>query len=387
MYTFYRFLTRISPFLIVPYTFVILIILVYFIYKKWKVFVAIRNVPSTTIFQINLSNVKKNLQITSMVYNFIIFLSASELIENLIWGIANIDIFDFKISSYPVKITKSCTLRDTDLTGLVNSSPRLVHHFMNIGLVMLSLQPTIMCLFIIVLRRVYLNVPYRKWVQGYLVFILTRLIVLVLLTSFIQTWYVSQLLYFPLSCIDVYMYVVSTRKFYLLLKGRRDEAKFHFTKRDYRKKAIIVKRYFYGQIFTGILFALLFLNCTLTFISIPIRIAIFNPCFLNYISIGLIPDFNLSEYFDHIATEFNKSIYITQLINVGVIEVLLFLAYLVLCFIILIKLFVKRYKFKHVNALITKPLMEKYRNDLENHRRTREQRPPFIQDIRSNPLN
>ena len=385
MYTFFSFLTKIFPFLVVPYTVVLMIIIAYFIHKKWKVVVAIKNVPITTIFPIKLSKVKKNLQISSLVYNFIIFLSVSELFDNVIWGIANVCIYDILSNDKPVNISEYCTIRDGDLLGLfvINSYSSIAHHLMNFGLVMTSLLPTVMCLLIIVLRRLYLNVPYIKWVRGYSTFIIIRLIVFLVLTWFVETWYFSQLLYLPFGCVDVYVYVVSSKKFYLLLKGRRDEAKFHFTRSEYRKRAMIVKRYFYGQIFTGFFFSLLFLNCFLTFIDVPLKIAYYNPCFLNYISFGFIPDFKLSQYYNHLATEFDNIIYIIQLVCVGIIEVSVFLAYLILCFIILIKLFVKQYNFKYVNEWITKPLMEQYRNDVESHRGNRVQRPPFIQDIRS----
>ena len=387
MYTFYKFLTQISPFLVVPYTVVLLVIIAYFLHKKCKVLAAIKNVPRTTIFAINLSNVKKNKQIKSMIYNFIIVLSMSELIDNIIWGIGNVFIYDIKHADRPINISKSCTMRDGDVLGILsNSYSSIVHHLLNIGLVLTSLLPTIMCMFVIVLRRIYLNAPYRKWVRGYSLFITMRFIVLVALSSNLRTWYISQLLYLPLSCLDGYVFVISSKKFYLLLKGRRDEAKFHLTQNEYRKRVMIVRQYFWGQIITGFVFSLLFLNCILTFVSIPLRITTSNPCYLNYISFSLIPNFKLSHHLYHLATELNNKIYITQLVCVGIMEVTIFSAYLVICIIILIRSFVKCYKFKYVNEWTTRPLMEQYRNDLEKNKGIRAKRPPFIQDIRSNQL-
>ena len=47
-------------------------VLIYFLYQKYQVRIQIRNVPYSTIFNIDLDKMKKNLEIQSMVYNFLI---------------------------------------------------------------------------------------------------------------------------------------------------------------------------------------------------------------------------------------------------------------------------------------------------------------------------
>ena len=77
---------------------------------------AIKNVPAATILQINLKNVKKNLQIKSMIYNFILVLSMLELGAAAVWGLSNILIYytpynlkDFNISNQSPEFTYTNT--------------------------------------------------------------------------------------------------------------------------------------------------------------------------------------------------------------------------------------------------------------------------------------
>ena len=54
----------------------------YFLYKKYQVRIQIKNVPFSTIFDLDLDKVKKNLKIESVVYNFIIVLIIFEILSN-----------------------------------------------------------------------------------------------------------------------------------------------------------------------------------------------------------------------------------------------------------------------------------------------------------------
>ena len=58
-----------------------------------------------------------------------------------------------------------------------------------------------------------------------------------------------------------------------------------------------------------------------------------------------------------------------------------FLANLAILISIIVKLLIRRKVYIHVNDWITRPLMEKYRADVEQ--RHYERRPPFIQAFRS----
>ena len=63
----------------------------------------------TKRFCINKENIINNLRIKSMVYNFIIYLSAAEVITNISFGVAQIGIYDLNIvSGNPRNISNSC---------------------------------------------------------------------------------------------------------------------------------------------------------------------------------------------------------------------------------------------------------------------------------------
>ena len=70
-----------------------------------------------------------------------------------------------------------------------------------------------------------------------------------------------------------------------------------------------------------------------------------------------------------------------ELVAINFLFVYSFVTYLVVLVCIVVKLFIRRRKINHVNDWLTRPLMEDYRASLEE--RT-QQRPPFIQAIRSN---
>ena len=68
-------------------------------------------------------------------------------------------------------------------------------------------------------------------------------------------------------------------------------------------------------------------------------------------------------------------------VSICVLDICLFFIYLFIFVKIVTKLFIRKKKFNHVNDWLTRPLMERYRSNLE--RRRTQQRPPFIQAFRS----
>ena len=96
----------------------------------------------------------------------------------------------------------------------------------------------------------------------------------------------------PFALFDFCVFIPSSRAFYVLLKGRRDEAFYHSSRREYLEKRRITNRFFYTQIFSYLGILLIILNSTPLFFYSLIDI-LYSPSFFENISFGYFPKFYL----------------------------------------------------------------------------------------------
>ena len=377
-------ITQIIPFSIIPYFALMLSVVIYIIYKKYQVIVKIRNVPFSTIFQIDLNKVKANLEIKLLIYNFLLVLASIEMVSNLLWAFSQIYEYwiSTKLSSIIVmRLSNSCNITDPNFTFLF-TSPVALKLFSNSSVILISIIPTMLCLFLIVLRRVFLNLPYRHWIQGYTLFILFRIIALTSLSHFKQTYYLRSVFYVPFGILDLCIYLRTCRSFYLLLKGRKIEALWHSSRRDYIEKSQVLNRYLLAQIIMIPCMCLLLIQSLFGLITNFLKVITYNPCVISFISYGLSPTFILPSSVKIYLQTIIPILFIIDKVMSGLVELLLILGYLFACGRILMQLLRRRKIYNNANRLIVEPLMKKYREDLENYQRVRE-RPPFIQACRN----
>ena len=119
------------------------------------------------------------------------------------------------------------------------------------------LFPIVINLFVNVLRRVYLNVPYRRWVIGYSGYYLFRLVFLICSAHFIFTNYLLSTLELPFFFFDIHVYVKASKKISLLLKGMSEGAKWHATSREYENTQRAAKLFVITRML--VLFIIIFL--------------------------------------------------------------------------------------------------------------------------------
>ena len=357
-------------------------VLIYFLYQKYQVRIQIRNVPDSTIFSIDLDKVKKNLEIQSMVYNFLIVIMMIEIITNAFAGIGVIGLYDEKVNFSTFFESTKFTYRNRTLfTRGVQRNPYYHHIYVymrNLSTITIGLVFPILCLFLIVLRRAFINLPFKQWVRKYSVYILIRLIVMLILSWFNITIILGALVQLFLSIFDICVYISSSRAFYVLLKGRRDEALYHSSRKDHLEKRRITNQFFYTQVSTHFL-GFLLLMLYISIFSSTIFHTFSHPNCFELITFDYFHEFPSSCH----AFTFKIGIIcdLIEVVLIYLIEIYLFFAYLLISIGILAKLFIRRKKFNHVNDWLTRPLMERYRSSLEE-RRT-QQRPPFIQAFRS----
>ena len=150
-----------SPLVLVPYLVVILFVFSYFVYQKYQVRIRIRNVPYSTIFNIDLDKVKKNLEIESMVYNFILVLLVSEIVANILWGISQFMDAEPYLFHYSVKNVSNNVTNRTHFHLTLGIHQSIIPLINNLPSIIMSSMLPVMCLFLIVLRRVFINLPYK----------------------------------------------------------------------------------------------------------------------------------------------------------------------------------------------------------------------------------
>ena len=175
--------------------------------------------------------VKKNLQITSMTYNFVLILSVLEISTAVGLGILSIRRFDVHFSvTNSVNLSTFCVIKDPLLFHYGGVNHIIFDGMANLNFVGFGLIPAVFNLFLIILRT-FFNLSYKRWIKIYLAYFALRFVLMFALSSFLLTYYMSQLFYLPFAVIDFLIYL-SSKYFYILLKGRRDEARIHSSQED-----------------------------------------------------------------------------------------------------------------------------------------------------------
>ena len=352
---------NLSPIVIVPYTLVALFVISYFAYLKYLIRKEIQRLP-TAIYGIDVNNLRKNLQIKSMVYNFILIIFIIEFSTNIVVETEMLIIPTIKPEDSWINLSNSCRIEDFDLKVLGISSTFFYSRTRNIAEVTFSELFILMALFYIILRRMYLNVPYHRHIRKYIIYIVIQFVVKCVLVSFMQTFYFGELLYLPFGMIDFVIYICASQKFYNLLKGMSNAASLHSSKSEFFQKKQTVRRFFYTRLGT-IVVILLFLIIALTvFIQGIFQIA--TRCFLSYITSGYISSITLSDQVQELIEHISSKCFLTQTLVLFIVELIIIVVYLLLCVDIILIAIRKRRRYNSSNFLFIRPLMEKYRRSL-----------------------
>ena len=361
-----QFIREFSPLIIFPYVLAALFIISYYILLKYRVRRNIKEISIATRKESETELILKNLHVKSMVYTFILILSISELVANILLQVSQINKYDFKIVVPRSEIiSNSCVIRDADMIAMIEKQTFLVNRTLSIGITIWTMFPVTIALFFVVLRRMFLNAPYQQCIRKYCVYILIQFIVKTLLSCFMQTRYFAELFFFPMGVIDICIYISKSRQFFLLLKGSRDSARFHSSQSVYLEKKRNVKHFLFAQICTLSIFSLLLSAGFLSFIAVPLDISAYNPCFLSYISFGFIPDISIPKQIQLLNAKLGNYFLTFELIFCFFAEVILTAIYIGLSVGILIRSIKRRNNYAKVNENI-RPLIEKYKKTVRH---------------------
>ena len=352
---------NLSPFVIIPYILVALFVISYFAYLKYLIRKEIQKLP-TAIYGIDVNNLRTNLKIKSMVYNFILIISIIEFVTNIVIGTDFLIIPSIEPEDSWRNLSNSCRIEDFKLKIQGIRSTFFYSRIRNIAEVTFSELFILMALFYIILRRMYLNVPYHRHIRKYIIYIVIQFVVKCVLVSFLQTYYFGVLMYLPFAVIDFVIYICASQKFYNLLKGMRDAASLHSSKSEFLQKKQTVRRFFYARL-AMIVIILLFLIIAFTSF-IPATFRILTRCFLSYITSGYIPSISLSDQVHEIIEHIIYYCVQTQMFVLFIVELIVIVIYLLLCVDIILIAVRKRRRYNNSNFLFIRPLMKKYRRSL-----------------------
>ena len=351
---------KISPFVIIPYMLVALFVISYIACLKYLVRKEIQKLP-TAIYGIDVNNLRKNLQIKSMVYNFILIISIIEFVSNVVLETDSLIITAIDPEDSWINLSSSCHMEDFSLKILGIGSTFIYSRTRNITEVTFSELPILMALFYIILRRMYLNVPYHRHIRKYIIYIVIQFVVKCVFVSFMQTFYFGVLLYLPFLLIDFVIYICASQKFYNLLKGMRNAASLHSSNSDFFQKKQTVRRFFYARLAMIVLFLLNLIIALAVFIEATIQIL--TSCFLSYITSDYIPSIALSDQAKEFIEDISHICYLTQIFFLFILELITIAIYLALCVDIILIAVRKRRRYNSSNFL-TRPLMENYKRSL-----------------------
>ena len=356
----FNFIDKLTPFAIIPYMVVALFIIIYFAYLQYLIRKEIRNMPSA-IYKVDVNNLKKNLLIKSMVYNFILIISIIEFVANIVieTNLLIRPIIQPNHIDTHIHLSNSCSVEDMDLAILTLHSTFIYSRTRFVAIVLISEVPILMALFYVILRRMYLNVPYHKHIRKHIIYIVSQFVVKSVLVCIVPTYYIGVLLYLPFGLIDFVIYIFASQKFYALLKGMRNAASLHSTKCEYIEKKRIVKRFFFAQVVTTTIFSLLLILSLIEFITTSVQVI--TSCFISYITLGFIPTITLS---DRVRGQMSHIGVLTQMGILFIVELMVTTLYLGMAVDIVVKLVRKRRRYNNSNFLLARPLLEKYRNRL-----------------------
>ena len=137
-----------SPFVIIPYMVLALFVISYFAYLKYLLRKEIKNIPAA-IYDVDANTLKKNLQIKSLVYNFILIISIIEFLTNIVVE-TDLIIRPTMEPKYDkdarVNFSSSCHVEDVNLEILGSRSTFFYSRTRNIAEAVFSEIPILMAL-------------------------------------------------------------------------------------------------------------------------------------------------------------------------------------------------------------------------------------------------
>ena len=328
------------PYIIIPFILCTISILTYYIIHRNSLTKQISRLPHTGPLSLteDTRHLYKNLNFKVFVTNFIILLLFLELVVNTIRAIVYFIPRPDILLSY--NLTENCHIDEFPvLVALLSTHYWFL--FLPTQLVIplqLSLLP-IIYLLLAVLRKIFLDSPYKRMLKIGFNIIIARFVVCVILLSTFSTHILFIIPYILTYWTDFILYLYYARAFHILLRQRRNEARIHssYSPDIFKESSFVL---FQFRVTTTCTTSLVLVNLLMTSISKTnalVYFIIINPCYFSIITSGYFPVLHFSDHVQNIASVIFYGTLSFCALLLYLYVLLLFLAYLSVCILIIIK--------------------------------------------------
>ena len=348
-------LDKIFLFSNIPFTIITVFIITFYIQKLNSV-IRVRNIPN---------NMQKHQKIRILVLTFVNVILQLELLSNISAALSGL-VYGFLpiYNQNAISHTNSCQVNvavDFQMQLFPKGWFAYLPAMLSISLIQF-LQPTV-SLLLNVLRRAYLDYPYRTIIKRWMCIILIRGCILFLLLSYYQTVYIGISILPIIFIVDFSFYIKHSREFHSLLRSRMEVARVQSSRREYRDKSIVLFQYRITSSYTILTFSILTLKyCTYGirfFIHGSIRLL----CLNNFVTFGYSPLI----FFNSNILDILNNVYFYLFVIFHCLDflyqILVSFAYCIVCIGIAINFYRKTKKYKHINRSI-QPLISFYHKNL-----------------------
>ena len=356
------------PYTFIPFTLCTLIILLYYLRRRISMGSQIARISRSPSLNISLHNLNKNLKFKVFVANFIILLLFLEFLINVMRSlflfIPQPEVLEF------YNLTQSCQIYNfPSLVSLLSPHYWLLYSPI---ILIISFQVSILPivnLLISVLTNIFLDRPYRKRLRIGFGIIICRFFICVSLLSFFQTRILSYIYYMCLYIIDYSMYLYYSSTFHQLLSNRRNEARIHsrVDPQLFRERSLVLSQYRVTTLYTICVISIFLFLTSIDKIAALIYLVGIDPCYINYITYGYIPTFQLSLNAQNSTTGALYGMLSVSLLTLYLYELLLFIAYLAVCVSIIVKYLSNLTRQKRTQNNVAR-VVDEYHRDFQAYR-------------------
>ena len=343
----------------IPFTFITIFIIAFY-FNKLRTSLGSRNIQDIS------PESRKDRRIRILVLKFIILILLIELSTNVCGGFGGL-VYGFipRYEQRSITPTNSCQVnRDVDfqMELFPISWFAFLPDLLDISIIQLLL-PTV-SLLLNVLRRAYLDYPYRTIIKRWMCIILIRGCILFLLLSYFQTVYIGISILPIIFIVDFSFYIKHSRECHSLLRSRMEVARVLSSRREYRDKSRVLYQYRVTSAYTTLTFFILTLKYCLYGLKNSIHGLTRMLCLVNLITFGFFPVIVFSSNALNALNALSLYLFIAFHFLDLLYQILISFAYFLVLFAIGIRFYKQQNKFKYINTSI-RPLLNGYHRTVD----------------------
>ena len=229
----------------------------------------------------------KNLTLTSNINSFLIlilFLECFQSFTALLFDLTNSHYNSTLLTNY--HLTNSCIITSSAISSLKSVSGWWIHLPIRVSkTIHLILYPLLNLL----LEMLHLSCSSTRVVCSGAIWISIRFILLLILSSVFETAVICFLFLAKLYlAYDLQRYVRLSIRFYKVLRGMRDEERYHGSRIKLKHKDTILKQFLLSHTLLLVLLINKALAILLTDWGLSVEVVIMEPCYFSYITGGIV---------------------------------------------------------------------------------------------------